>query len=555
MKEKHGKKNSKILILIIIAIVLIVAGIALFICLSPRVRDEVEIEIGVDCLKIEKFFLNGERLKNAEFVSDVEKIDLRQVGEYTVKIRYKGKENDVKLKLVDTTAPVVEFQDVEVGPGYQVNAEDFIKSKEDLSLMEAIVENEVDTNNLGEYKVLVIVKDQFENQVTRECTLKITFVKSEYQLEKGQKIDLSQIIYDYENHKDLVNDEEVRKIEESGVGEYRLITKYKEKEYETLIIVKDTKGPELTLKEVSIYPGETIDDVNKFVENVSDVSNYTIAQVSQIDYNLESQDIEIEAVDEYQNKTSKTTKLYITEDKLGPVFSGATNLSVNVNGEVDYKKNVIAKDEKDGEVDFVVDTKNVDLSKAGTYYAVYTAKDKSGNQTIVKRKITVKQATVAETESTSSSAQEGDDVYSKADAVIAKVTNSSMSQTQEVLALVSYYQNQNNLRYTHTYNESNSGGYLNAAKIALTKKTGDCYVHAAVLKLMMDRLGIQNMVVNCTDKSHFWNLIYINGVWRHIDCTPGGHYPVALMKDDQRYETLQWLHQRDWNRSAYPAAN
>ncbi len=72
---------------------------------------------------------------------------------------------------------------------------------------------------------------------------------------------------------------------------------------------------------------------------------------------------------------------------------------------------------------------------------------------------------------------------------------------------------------------------------------------------MLERLGIPNYIVKCTDNSHAWNLIQINGVWRHIDSTPKvEHYPNELMTDSRRYETLQWLHPRDWNRSAYPAA-
>ncbi len=187
------------------------------------------------------------------------------------------------------------------------------------------------------------------------------------------------------------------------------------------------------------------------------------------------------------------------------------------------------------------------LGKAGTYEATYTAKDKSGNQTTTKRKIVVSEKKVA-TNST-------EELNAQADALISKVAGSG-SISQKVLNLVIYFKNQSNLRYSHTYNEGNAGGWQNGARIALNKKTGDCYIHASVMKLMLERLGLPNYIVQCTDKSHAWNLIKINGVWRHIDSTPTvDHYPNELMTDSRRYQTLQWLHPRDWNRSAYPAAN
>ena len=63
------------------------------------------------------------------------------------------------------------------------------------------------------------------------------------------------------------------------------------------------------------------------------------------------------------------------------------------------------------------------------------------------------------------------------------------------------------------------------------------------------------MMVHCTDDSHYWNMVNVGG-WKHIDGTKNnGNYPIALMNDKTRYDTLQFLHPRDWDRSKYPAAN
>ena len=60
------------------------------------------------------------------------------------------------------------------------------------------------------------------------------------------------------------------------------------------------------------------------------------------------------------------------------------------------------------------------------------------------------------------------------------------------------------------------------------------------------------MLIWTTDKTHYWNLIKLNGVWRHTDSTPGNkHSMIENETDAVRYEHLQ---ERDWDRSKWPAA-
>ena len=52
------------------------------------------------------------------------------------------------------------------------------------------------------------------------------------------------------------------------------------------------------------------------------------------------------------------------------------------------------------------------------------------------------------------------------------------------------------------------------------------------------------------DKTHYWNLVYLNGKWVHMDSTPGvRHERYSIMNDELRYETLSG---RDWDRNQWP---
>ena len=84
-----------------------------------------------------------------------------------------------------------------------------------------------------------------------------------------------------------------------------------------------------------------------------------------------------------------------------------------------------------------------------------------------------------------------------------------------------------------------------------TNRKGNCYVHALCLQRLMTEHGYRTKLIWVTDKSHYWNLIKLNGTWKHIDATPGvRHTKYSLMNDAQRLETLQG---REWDTSKWPA--
>lgn len=553
-KTKSHNKTAKIVVIaVVVVLILAILAIVLFNIFSKKVKDQVQLELGTQELKIQDFLTDEKYAENAEFVTDISQIDLNKVATYEITIKLNDKEYTSILDVKDTTAPQVKFQDVDGYTDYQINPEDFIAEKTDASNMEVSLGNEVTINGFGEYHPLIIVKDEYGNETSQECLLNISYIKSKFILEYGNKLTKEDLLFNVAEYQDTINQQDIDTINSYDVGEYDLKSVYDGQEKITKITIQDTIAPELVLKDVTLYTEQTITDTNQFVEKAEDLAGVTLNILTEIDYSIVGdQEVTIEAVDGHGNKTSQTAKLTIKEDTEGPVFSGISDLKVTKGGTADYKKGVTAKDGKDGDVEFTVDSNSVKLDTAGTYYATYTATDKAGNTTTSKRKIVVSEKSTASSSSSSSG-----DVYAKADEFIAKATSGVSGTANKILAIKNYLRS--NIKYSHRYNASNTGSVNAAAMKAFTAYEGDCYIHAAAAQVMFTRLGVKSIIVNALDYSHYWNMVYINGGWKHVDPTPGWAYAdVGFMNDAKRLETLRRINgyeYRDWDRSKFPVAN
>ena len=556
-KTKSHNKTAKIVVIaVVVVLILAILAIILFNIFSKKVKDHVQLELGTQEIKIQDFLTDEKYAENAEFVTDISQIDLNKVATYEITIKLNDKEYTSILDVKDTTAPQVKFQDVDGYTDYQINPEDFIAEKTDASNMEVSLGNEVTINGFGEYHPLIIVKDEYGNETSQECLLNISYIKSKFTLEYGNKLTKEDLLFNVAEYQDTIKQQDIDTINSYDVGEYDLKSVYDGQEKVTKITIQDTIAPELVLKDVTLYTEQTITDTNQFVEKAEDLAGVTLNILTEIDYSIVGdQEVTIEAVDGHGNKTSQTAKLTIKEDTEGPVFSGISDLKVTKGGTADYKKGVTAKDGKDGDVEFTVDSSSVKLDTAGTYYATYTATDKAGNTTTSKRKIIVSEKSTASSSSTSSSSS--GDVYAKADEFIAKATSGVSGTANKILAIKNYLRN--NIKYSHRYNASNTGSVNAAAMKAFTAYEGDCYIHAAAAQVMFTRLGVKSIIVNALDYSHYWNMVYINGGWKHVDPTPGWAYAdVGFMNDAKRLETLRRINgyeYRDWDRSKFPVAN
>ena len=173
-------------------------------------------------------------------------------------------------------------------------------------------------------------------------------------------------------------------------GDYPILYTYGKRQVSAVLQVRDLTPPELS---VHSYTTDEVEEVKpeQFVEKAEDISKVTLSFADpEIRKNAGTWKIRITAEDESGNRTEKETELIRVKDEKGPRISG-TEDRARVPGErFGAKEAVSVEDDMDPVPLLEVDDSNLDLSVPGTYYVDYRAKDRSGNQTEVRRKIVVK---------------------------------------------------------------------------------------------------------------------------------------------------------------------
>ena len=524
--KKEVKKSKKIVLALLVLLLVSVSLLSCFFLFRHKFKN-VTIEVGCKDLSLDTFLVSKMYKKNATLVTDIDEIDLDKVGEYTVTLKYKNKEEEVKLVLEDTTAPDVEFQDVFQYTGYKINPKDFIKSIDEYSDYDVDYKeiDKVDNERYEDYRVEIIVKDIYGNETSKECILSLGWLKRNVTLEAGEKNIKNNMVVNVKEDAKKIPDSAIKVIDITTAGNYEVVVNYEGEEYKSLVTVVDTTAPSLSLKNVSIYENAKVSK-DSFITKVSDNSGkYTTSLKTDIKYGTYGkQTIVVEAKDPSGNVTTKEATLTILEDKKGPVFSGLGALSINKNGNIDYRKGVKATDNVDGQVDFTFSDSNVKYDTAGTYYAVYTAKDKKGNKTNSKRTITVRHDA------------------SDTNRLVAEYANSLSNDVSSIVNGVRKY-----VKYANSWGEDDPVWY------GLHDRRGNCYVHAKVLQAVLTKKGITNKLIWTYDKSHYWNLVYVGGAWRHVDSTPGNNY--VLLTDDEMAAKKPVSGGGGWDTSAWPAAN
>ena len=510
-------KNKYIVISIAITgLILIISGIYFL-----NKFKNATVELG-DTISVDDFIRYG---LNKNINLNLDKVDKEKVGEYDVKLKYLLFKYDLKIHINDTKPPLLETKNVYMPLKYEINVNDFVTSVTDKSEVDLSIKDIPNITEYGDYPITVIAKDAYNNISSKECILSIGWAKKEFTVEVGNVIKIEDLIYDKKN-KNTIKQEDLDKINNEREGIYYLDSVYEDSTIKVKIEkTKDVTPPILELKKLTIYEGKKINSVDSFVSKATDKgSKVSLKQLNDINYKLiGEQKIGIEASDIDGNKTVKETTLKIIKDTQGPKISGLSKITVNKNSKIDYKKGVSAYDDNFGNCEFNVDTSKVDIKKYGTYNAIYTSTDKLGNKTTSKRIIIVN--------------------HDKNDTNdLVKSVSSSLSSNAEAI--------RDYVRNTIKYNTNNGGS--DPIWYGLKNKVGNCIVHAYVFDAILKVKGYTTKIIWTTDKTHYWNMVYLNGKWVHMDSTPSSrHNKYSIMNDDLRYERLQG---RDWDRDLWPKA-
>jgi len=109
-------------------------------------------------------------------------------------------------------------------------------------------------------------------------------------------------------------------------------------------------------------------------------------------------------------------------------------------------------------------------------------------------------------------------INSKMDQIMSSIINDSMSNYDKILAFHDYIVN--NTYYDSSISDAGQvpeGNNSNNAYGVLYEGKAICSGYSDVMAVFLSRLGIDNYKIS--SDIHVWNLVNIDGVWKHIDAT------------------------------------
>lgn len=224
----------------------------------------------------------------------------------------------------------------------------------------------------------------------------IAFKKNPVEVEINESIDPTSYIEEiHGKYKSSDVKIDASQVDTKKLGEYTIQYALNDKKYDLTVKVVDTHAPTFNVKNLDIDVGMKV-DVKDVVSDIKDATKTKAYFKKDYDFTKEGkQNVTVVVEDEGGNKTEKEIEVNIVKDTEKPELTGLHDLTVKVNGNVDYLSGLTAKDNRDPSPKITVDSSDVNLKKAGTYTVKYTVKDRSGNENVFARQIEVLEKVVS----------------------------------------------------------------------------------------------------------------------------------------------------------------
>ena len=156
------KKNRNLRLFFCVLVELAVIALLIYLLLLPqKVQRKVTIEAGAKRPDV-SIFLKGNH--KGSFLTDLSKIDFKEIGTYAIKIKVEGKTYESKLVIEDTTAPKATDNQKTGALGFKLNALSCVKDVEDATKVTAHFVKEPNWNQSGKQSATVILKDEGNNE-------------------------------------------------------------------------------------------------------------------------------------------------------------------------------------------------------------------------------------------------------------------------------------------------------------------------------------------------------------------------------------------------------
>lgn len=145
----------------------------------------------------------------------------------------------------------------------------------------------------------------------------------------------------------------------------------------------------------------------------------------------------------------------------------------------------------------------------------------------------------------------------KANYVLSKIIKPDMSDLEKELAIHDYivlsteYDIDNYNKNTIPHSSHNVEGVLMDGRAV-------CEGYAKTFKMLLDKVGIESVIVSSQTMNHAWNMVLLDGEYYHVDATWNDPVPDRAGKVRHRYfnvsdrKMMQGDHR--WNQEEYPKA-
>ncbi|MBR3838338.1 MAG: Ig-like domain repeat protein [Clostridia bacterium] len=475
------------------------------------VYDELEIEANSDGTVPEAndYFLFD--TTEAEYVGNLSNVKTDKPGIYPVTLVINGKEYSSKIKVTDTTPPVVTTSaKVILKDSAAPDALSFIESVTELTgAVTAVYETPIDTTTAGEKSGKIVVSDSSGNKTV----VSITYIVSEFESVTIEADELpiipEKIIKNYHlyNSVNLIDGN----LHPETLGACELVFDVDGSRLSVYVTVTDTKVPVAEpnpVKSYACYPLEA----DLFVKNIQDGSKVTCSFQQKPDWTKAgTQNVVILLTDEAGNKNTVTTTVTLEKDSTPPVITGLLDRFTYLDEAVAYLKEIRATDNVDKNVNIQV-VSDLNIHKLGKYNVTFIATDMAGNTTKASTTFTVIESTVTD-----------EDIKELANKVLygsdgtAGIINDTMTTAEKASAIFDWCNKK--IKYV---GDNNHSDWRLAAKRGFEKKSGDCYTFYAVSRALLEQLdNVQLLEIRRYREAstrHYWLLVNImNTGWYHFD--------------------------------------
>ena len=452
-----------------------------------------------------------------------------------------------EVEVCDTTPPQVMVSNLVIPYGGSCKPEDLVKECKDVSAVSYQFLKAPDCNKTGTQVVTLQITDEKNNVTTIAARVTVVGFISDYVMDLGGELPSAMdFVLDPAITAEYVSEPIVDTF--TKLGRYEVPILFDGKETMVTISVVDKTAPEVTVANKESYLNKEI-TADAFVTSIKDASETTVSYKSQPDFTKEgTQKITIVVKDVAGNLTEKEVELTVLKDTTAPSIN-TTHIKVTVNGSLSYKKSISVSDNCDSssEIKLEIDNSGVDLSNIGSYKILVKATDTAGNTT--EKEITVQVV------DTATEVHTLEEINSYCDDLLAKIINDSMTMREKAAAI--YQWTYHNIGYA---DNSPKDDWLTGAYNGLVKRTGDCYTYAATAKALLERIGLEPMVIrkevtaNTSSNNHWWLLLDLGDGYYHFDPTRRKDRTEFFMWTDAQLKVYSDAHRgsHNFNRDLYP---